>query len=175
MEMIKLNNNENLIGNSKQMTDFLGNTYAYNCLGCEIGNKNIIPPGGVIYEDDIFLLASDPEVPLNGFLIVNVKKHINSISELNINEQHRMIELISKSITILKKLNICQEVTIIQEERSKHLHIWIFPNQEWMVHRFGKGVSFVRDICKYAQETVTIDKTKEILETIEKIKKYFND
>ena len=38
--------NENLIGNSKEMVDFLGNHYQYNCLGCEISNKKIIPPGG---------------------------------------------------------------------------------------------------------------------------------
>ena len=33
----------------------------------------IIPPGGIIYEDGLFFLAGDPEIPLKGFLIVNVK------------------------------------------------------------------------------------------------------
>lgn len=167
-------NAENLIGNAKQMTDFLGNTYSYECLGCEISNKNIIPPGGFIYEDDTFLLASDPEVPITGFLIVNVKRHINSIVDLTTDEQHKLIEIISKSIKILKDLNICKEVTIIQEERSKHLHVWILPSQDWMIEKFGKGVSYARDICKYAQENVTEEKIQEILETIEKIKTYFN-
>ena len=96
--MVKLNQDANLIGNSKQMTDFLGNSYSYNCLGCEISMKNIVPPGGVIYEDETFLLAADPEVPLNGFLIVNVKKHINSMTELTVSEQHKMIEIICKRI-----------------------------------------------------------------------------
>ena len=137
--------------------------------------KNIVPPGGVIYEDETFLLAADPEVPLNGFLIVNVKKHINSMTELTVSEQHKMIEIICKAITVLKELNVCNEVTIIQEERSKHLHIWIFPNQEWMLDKFGKGVSYVRDICKYAQETITDEKINEILETIENIKINFNN
>ena len=85
--------NENLIGNSREMTDFLGNHYQFECLGCDITSKKIIPPGGIIYEDGLFFLAGDPEIPLKGFLIVNVKKHINSITELSIEEQHRLIEI----------------------------------------------------------------------------------
>lgn len=165
-----MSNVENLIGNSKKMTDFLGNSYEYECLGCEIGKKNIIPPGGAIYEDDTFLLASDPEVPLKGFLIVNVKKHINSIADLTVEEQHRMIEIISRAIVVLKKLGVTKEVTIVQEERSKHLHIWIFANQEWMYEKFGKGVAYLRDICKYAQQNATQKDIDEIMDIIEKIK-----
>ena len=123
---------------------FLGNSYSYNCLGCEISMKNIVPPGGVIYEDETFLLAADPEVPLNGFLIVNVKKHINSMTELTVSEQHKMIEIICKAITVLKELNVCDEVTIIQEERSKHFHVWLFPNYNWMQEKFGKGIKYLR-------------------------------
>jgi len=166
--------NENLIGNSKEMVDFLGNHYQYNCLGCEISNKKIIPPGGFIYEDDTFLLASDPEIPLNGFLIINVKKHINSITGLNIEEQHRLIEIISKSISILKELGITNEITLVQEERSKHFHVWIFPNQAWMVEKFGKGVSYVRDICEYLRSNATAKDKEEVLETIAKIKERYN-
>ena len=164
---------DNLIGNSKQMTDILGNIYEYNCLGCEIASKKITPPGGIIYEDETFILASDPEVPLKGFLIVNVKRHINSLIELSVDEQHRMIEIVGKAINILKELNITQEVTLVQEERSKHFHMWIFPNQPWMVEKFGKGISYLRDICKYAQENVTKEQLDEVLETIELVKKAY--
>lgn len=166
--------NENLIGNSREMVDFLGNHYQYNCLGCEISNKKIIPPGGFIYEDDTFLLGSDPEIPLNGFLIINVKRHINSITELSLEEQHRLIEIISKSVSILKELGITKEITLVQEERSKHLHIWIFPNQEWMVEKFGKGVSYVRDICEYLRSNATSKEKEEVLETIAKIKERYS-
>lgn len=166
--------NENLIGNSKEMVDFLGKHYQYNCLGCEISNKKIIPPGGFIYEDDTFLLASDPEIPLNGFLIINVKRHINSITELNLEEQHKLIEIISKSISILKELGITKDITLVQEERSKHFHVWIFPNQEWMVEKFEKGVSYVRDICEYLRSNATSKDKEEVLETIARIKERYN-
>ena len=164
---------ENLIGNMHHITDFLGNSYEFECLGCEIAQKRIIPPGGIIYEDDTFLLAIDPLIPLNGFLIITAKKHVNSITELSTEEQHRLIGLISKTTSILKELNITKEITIVQEERSKHLHIWIFPNQEWMIEKFGKGVSYLRDICEYAKQSVTDEEIQKILETINKIKAFF--
>ncbi len=165
---------DNLIGNSKSMKDFMGNTYYYDCLGCEIGKKNIIPPGGVIYEDESFVLAGDPEIPLNGFLIISAKQHKNSLIEFTKDEQHNLIDIVSKSITILKKLGITKEVTLVQEERSKHFHMWIFPNQEWMTEKFGKGVAYVRDICEYARKNTTQDEKVEIINTIEKIKEEYN-
>lgn len=157
----------------KRVTDFLGNGYDYNCIGCEIGNKNIIPPGGIIYEDDMFVLAGDPEIPLKGFLIITAKKHINSIIDLTLQQQHNMVEIINKAVSILKELNITKEVTLVQEERSKHFHVWIFPNQKWMTEKFGKGITYLRDICEYSQKNATAKDKEEILKTIEKIRKYY--
>lgn len=165
----------NLAGNSKEAIDFLGNTLKYDCMGCALANHQITPPGGIIYETENFLINPDPEVPINGFLIVNVKKHLNSIIELTKNEQIELISLINLAIKALKDLGITNEVTIVQEERSRHLHVWIVPNHEWMVTKFGKGVTHLRDIFTYAQENATEEDKKEILNSIAKIKKYIDD
>lgn len=165
----------NLAGNSKEAIDFLGNTLKYDCMGCALTNHQITPPGGIIYESENFLINPDPEVPINGFLIVNVKKHLNSIIELTKNEQIELISLINLAIKALKDLGITNEVTIVQEERSRHLHVWIVPNHEWMVTKFGKGVIHLRDIFTYAQENATEEDKKEILNSIAKIKKYIDD
>lgn len=171
--MIKMLKSEMLSGNSNYAIDFLGNRYEFECLGCEIAEKRIIPPGGIIYEDNTFILAIDPIVPINGFLVITLKRHINSITELTTEEQQKMIEIINKSVKILKKINVTQEITIVQEERAKHFHVWIFPNQEWMNEKFGKGVSYLRDICEYAKQNATDDDISEILKTIEKIKRLY--
>ena len=162
--------NEILTGNSNQISDFLGKTYKFECLGCEIATKKIVPPGGIIYEDETFILAIDPVIPINGFLVITVKRHINSITGLSKEEQYKLVEIINKTILILKDLKIAKEITLVQEERSKHFHVWIFPNQDWMIEKFGKGVSYLRDICEYAKQTVSSDDIQEILKTIEKIK-----
>ena len=63
----------------------------------------------------------------------------------------------------------------MQEERSKHFHIWIFPNYPWMTEKFGKGVSYLRDISAYSQENVNKDKIKEVLKVIREVKEYFDE
>lgn len=70
------------------------------------------------------------------------------------------MELINKTIMYLKELKVVEEVTIVQEERSKHLHVWVFPYNSWMDEKFGKGVSYLRDICKYVKENVSEDDKK---------------
>lgn len=165
---------ENLIGNAKKMVDFLGNTYEYECMGCSIEKGEIVPPGGIIYEDEYFILAQDPEIPIEGFIIINTKRHINSFAEMNEKERINFIELLHKSVKAIKELNIADKVTIVQEERSKHLHVWIFPHHEWMDERFGKGVSYLRDICAYAQENASDIDKKKILKIANQIREYMN-
>ena len=164
---------ENLIGCARHMVDFLGNEYDYNCLGCEIANKKITPPGGIIYENDSFVLAGDPEVPLSGFLIVNSKKHIKSLTEMTQKERYLFIDLTNKAINVLKELGLAKEVTLVQEERSSHFHLWIFPQQDWMLEKFGKGVSHLRNICSYLSENASQEDRKRVVETIKKIKEKF--
>lgn len=166
---------DNLIGNSKSMVDFLGNRYEYNCLGCSMGKGEIPAPGGTIYEDETFMLTQDPEIPLDGFLILSCKRHINSLTELSKEERYTLMDLAAFSIEVLKRLDVTQEITIVQEERSKHFHMWLFPNQPWMLKEFGKGVSYVRDICAYAQENATKEDKEKILDTVEKVRNIFKN
>lgn len=170
-----MKNDLNFVGNAKKMKDFLGKEWEYNCLGCAISEGKVKVPGGFIYESDKIVIGQDPEIPIKGFLIVNVKRHINSISELNKEERFELMEAIYEAIKALKQLNISKEVTIVQEERSKHLHIWIFPNDEWMNKKFGKGITYLRDISSYAQKNATQKDIDEILDTIKKLKDYFKD
>lgn len=142
------------------------------CTGCEIANEE---SNFIIYKTENFILTQDPEVPIKGFLIVQAKKHVNSMLDFNEKEQIELIKLTNKARLALKELNICQEVTIVQEERSKHFHIWLFPNYDWMQEKFGKGIKYLRDINEYVIENVTEEEKKEVLEVVEKLKKYFNN
>ncbi len=166
-------NDNNFVGNSKSAIDFLGNKWEYNCMGCAISRGDIKIPGGIIYEGTYTILGADPEIPIPGFLIVNVKKHINSFSELDKEARIEIGNVIAYAEKALKELKIVQEVTLVQEERSKHLHIWIFPNYEWMTEKFGKGITYLREISEYAQKNSNEDNIKNVLNVVEKIKQYF--
>ena len=72
----------------------------------------------------------------------------------------------------LKDLKIAETVTLVQEERSKHFHIWIFPNQEWMKEKFGYGLQYLREINSYARDNKTDDDVKKVISVAEEIKAY---
>ena len=161
-------NDNNFAGNSKSAVDFWENVWNYDCMGCAISRGEIEIPGGIIYE------GKYPEIPIPGFFIINVKRHINSFSELSKEERTEIGNVIVYAEKALKELNIVKEVTLVQEERSKHLHIWIFPNYNWMNEKFGKGITYLRTISEYAQKNINEDGIKEVLNVIEKTRKYFN-
>ena len=75
-------NDNNFAGNSKSAVDFLGNVWNYDCMGCAISRGEIKIPGGIIYEGKYTILGADPEIPIPGFFIINVKRHIKSFWNL---------------------------------------------------------------------------------------------
>lgn len=148
------------------MSDIINN----KCTGCSVAKGEI---GTIIYETNTFVLNQDPEVPLKGFLVITSKKHVNSFIDYNENEREELLELLFKARKALKDLNICKEVTIVQEERSQHFHIWLFPYFDWMQEKFGKGVKYLRDINEYVVKNATDKQKRDVLDSMEKLKKYF--
>ena len=82
-------------------------------------------------------------------------------------------EVISKAERAIKNLGLAQEITLVQEERSKHFHIWIFPTKDWMIEKFGRGVSSLRDISRYAMENATGSDWEEVEEAVREIRAEF--
>ena len=81
--------------------DILGNEIKSECVGCAIVRGEVELPGGIIYDGESIILAADPEI---GNTIAIAERAI-------------------------KDLKIAETVTLVQEECSKHFHIWIFPNR----------------------------------------------
>ena len=168
-------NNNDFTGNSRVAIDILGNEWHYDCMGCSIFRGDITPPGGIIYEGKYTILAADPEVAIPGFLIVNIKRHVRSFSELTREERIEAGDLISHAEKAIKSLGIGNEVTLVQEERSRHIHIWVFPCYDWMKEKFGKGVAPIMDIMQYVVDNNNEDNVNEVLSVVEKVKKYFKE
>lgn len=164
---------ENLAGNSKEAIDILGRKWKYDCMSCAIAKGELELPGGLIFEDKYITIGADVEIPLNGFIIIATKRHINSISELTDDERYDLIDYIAEVIKALKDLNIIEKVTIVQEERANHLHVWIFPCHKEYEEKMGKGVGSIKDICKHIKDNVTDEEIQKCLETVTKLKEYF--
>ena len=151
--------------------DFLNNEWDVKCVGCSIGCAEMIPPGGIIKETENFCVNQDPEIPIEGFFIIASKKHIKSITELNLDEMLELSTLIYETRNAIKKIGKNEDITIIQEERSGHLHIWLFPRYQWMNEKFDNSISSIRDIMDYARKNLkNQEQIENILKTVEKVK-----
>ena len=152
--------------------DILGNEIKSECVGCAIVRGEVNLPGGIIYDGESIILAADPEIPIPGFLIITCKRHIQSFAELTVDERTEIGNTIAIAERAIKDLKIAETVTLVQEERSKHFHIWIFPNQEWMLEKFGYGLRYLRDINAFAKDNASDADIENVIRTAEEIKKY---
>lgn len=153
--------------------DIFNKTWDIECIGCAGVSGQMQMPGGIINENKYFQIHQDPEVPLPGFLIINSKRHVKSVSEFTKDELQNLSEIIFYGRKTLEKINGIISVTIIQEERSPHFHVWLFPWYDWMINQFGKiSLSNIKPIMKFAEKNLkTEEQLKIILETIDRIKK----
>ncbi len=148
--------------------DIIGNEYEIDkCLGCEIASKNLNPIGGILYQNDYFTVAQDFELPIEGFIIISSIKHYERLSDLSDEERINLIELINKTLKLLKKYKVADEYNVILEEKEGyHFHVWLMPRQKWMIEKFGKVLKNIKLIQEYA---ILNMKTKENIKKIEKI------
>ncbi|MCB2290895.1 HIT family hydrolase [Clostridium sp. CS001] len=156
-------------------TDILNREWSCQCIGCSIASGEVLSPGGIIAETKNFILHQDPEIPIKGFLIIGSKSHIKSISELSSEESRELFDLVYRARIALNNVSDLKEVTIIQEERSGHFHLWLLPRYQWMNEQFANSLSTVREIMNYAKNNL---KSKENIESIllqvENVRKILN-
>lgn len=155
-----------------KIIDILGEEKFYDCMGCDIGSHKMIPPGGLIYEDDLYTVSQDPEIPIVGFMILGIKKHIKSINELSRDERINLMDVLNLTIENMKKIGLCSEVMLLEEERSSHFHMWILPILPWM-DKFDKNARNIDDIINYSYEIYNDEVKEELLNTIDKLKGKF--
>ena len=144
------------------------------CIGCGIVNGKVKLPGGVVHEGRSVILAADPQIPIPGFLIITAKRHIQSFSELTKEERSEIGDILSCAEKALKQLHIADEITLVQEERSRHFHIWIFPMHPWIRKQFGSGIQHLRDVSQYAVDHVDETVWNKVTDTADEIRKYFD-
>lgn len=157
-----------------KIVDILGNEVEFNCMGCDIAEHRMLPPGGYVYEDNFINVSADPEIPIPGFMVLGINKHIKSLNELSKEERYQIIDILNLTITKIKECKISDEVLLIQEERANHFHIWVVPTYDWM-KVFNKNVRNIDKIIEYAKTNYN-DKVKDnILQCVEILKKSFKE
>ena len=156
-----------------KIKDVLGNEVEFDCMGCDIANHKMIPPGGYVYEDSLINVSADPLIPIPGFMVLGINKHIKNINELSKEERYQIIDVLNLTIEKMKECGITKEVLLIQEEQARHFHIWIVPIYEWM-GQFDKSVDNIDRIIKYSKEICDDNTKDDILKCVENLKNIFN-
>ena len=122
------------------------------CPGCAYANHEFKLPCGMAYEDELFTLSQDWELPIEGFMVLSPKRCIEFFSELTEEERIKSFDLINKTINILKENNICDRFNVIFEEKEgRHFHIWIMPRHKWMSDMFEDITDNIGEIFAYAK------------------------
>jgi len=107
--------------------DFLGQEWDIDCMGCAIKDQSMTIPGSFIKKTQHFLVHQDPLIPLPGFLVIASTRHIRSISDMDNIEYDEFAKLIRDVHNAIKKVTRVEYLTLVQEERSAHFHLWFFP------------------------------------------------
>jgi diadenosine tetraphosphate (Ap4A) HIT family hydrolase len=122
------------------------------CPGCAYANHEFKLPCGMAYEDELFTLSQDWELPIEGFMVLSPKRCIEFFSELTEEERIKSFDLVNKTINILKENNVCDRFNVIFEEKEgRHFHIWIMPRHKWMSDMFEDITDNIGEIFAYAK------------------------
>ena len=155
-----------------KINDFLGQEWNIDCMGCAINDGTMIPPGGFIHQAQHFAVHQDPLIPLEGFLVIASKRHIRSIAEMQDVEYEELSKLIRETHRGIKEITKVEQLTIVQEERSNHFHLWFFPWSQNIVNRYGQpSLTKIRDImADLAREPISETEWRELERSINEIK-----
>ena len=122
------------------------------CPGCAYGKHEFELDCGMAYENERFTLSQDWELPIQGFLVVSPKRHIEKLCELTEEERNEMFFIVDKAVKILRKNGICDRFDYIFEEKeNRHLHVWIMPRYSWMEEIVDDIIDSIGVISEYAK------------------------
>ena len=157
-----------------QITDFLGRSWTFTCMGCAISSGQLEPPGGLLHQTPHFYLHQDPLIPLTSFLVIASKRHIQSITDMSDEEYSDFATLLRAARQALTQIPEIEQITIVQEERSRHFHLWLFPWTAGLIHQYGPpSLTKIRQIMRDQQKRgVTTAEWQAIQEANQTIKTY---
>lgn len=163
----------NLQGEEVAVTNFMNEEMIFEgCKSCAIGNHTITNlPAGYLYEDDFINVTIDPEVPIRGFIVIGIRKHISSTTMLTREERIQIEEITNRVKIALEKLG-AKNILLFEDGFSEHYRRWIIPSDDWMF-QFGRGKN-LKQITTYARKNMTTEQKKSFLLFAEQVKELLN-
>ncbi len=105
-----------------------------DCLGCDVLSGQVVVPGGIIYEDDLWVVDhSTSPVVLAGFLIVKTRRHVEDVGALTDEEASALGPLL-RNVTAAVRNALGAERTYVCSfgEAVRHVHWYVVPRYAGM-------------------------------------------
>lgn len=104
------------------------------CIACDVVAGRLGAPGGVIYADPSWMLdhAVSP-VPLDGFLILKPKRHVEHLGQLTPEEALALGPLLRAAYAALQEVTGAEKVHVASfGEGVRHIHWYLLPRRAGM-------------------------------------------
>jgi diadenosine tetraphosphate (Ap4A) HIT family hydrolase len=152
--------------------DFLGNQWDIDCMACAVSRGSISVPGGLIHRGRYFFVQQDSLIPLPGFLVIASLRHIRSLSEMQPAEYDDFSRLLRTTHHAIKEVTKVDCLTLVQEEKSPHFHLWFFPWTDIVIQKYGQpSLSKIRGIMEdYRNMPLGRKEWQELAGIIERIR-----
>lgn len=159
----------NTNGEEVAVTNFMNEEMFFEgCKSCAIGNHTITNlPGGYLYEDEFINVTIDPEIPIRGFIVIGINKHVSTTTQLT-REERIQIEDITNKVKLALEHFGAKNILLFEDGFSQHYRRWVIPSDDWMF-QFGRGKN-LKQITMYAKKNMSDEQKKEILLFAEQIK-----
>lgn len=100
-----------------------------SCLACDVLEGRIQPPGGVIYEDEYWVVDhSISPVALKGWLIVKPKRHVENFGDLSPDEADAFGPISRAAAASVQAALGAERVYVCSfGEEWRHVHVHVVP------------------------------------------------
>ncbi|MBP2660089.1 MAG: histidine triad protein [Firmicutes bacterium] len=149
------------------------------CITCRIINKEVIPPGGIIYKNNFVILHHCLDINIGGYFILSPVRHVEGLEQLEPEELSQIANLSKAIIEVLIKEKDIDRVYILSlGEETSHFHFHLFPRYKWMLDfpsedictndkiDGGKLFSFIRNKYKVDKQELFDNRLLEILNSV---------
>jgi diadenosine tetraphosphate (Ap4A) HIT family hydrolase len=122
-------------------------------------------------------LHQDVAYPIEGLVIVALKRHVHCLDELSENEAAQLMQLLRRVRAAQREVLAIDHVYYFyNEDTTHHFHVWMVPRYGWM-KQFGRSIQSVRPVLHHARDNMqdrdNIEKVKSAVQLLrEDLSKY---
>lgn len=147
-----------------------------DCKTClSISGQEPLSPAEAIFNGQYWLVEHAAHVPIEGWLVLVLKRHAEALHELNSAEWHELVNIQNKAIHALKKIYHSHKEYVAcfaESEGFEHIHFHVIAKSDHLpaAAKGSRVFSLLQAVRSGEQKELPKD---EVLKAVEKLRKEF--